>query len=125
MEQQDFSKYITNLDIKFEHLKKIDISPIIKSCKNKWFNQTLTKVNDSVIRLGILEGEYHWHKHSDEDEFFFVIEGQLFIDLAEETIELLKGQGITITKNILHRPRTLQKTIVLMVETSNIIPTGN
>ena len=117
--------YVTKLDVKFEHLKKIDILSMVDVCKDKWFNQTLTKVNDSVVRLGIVEGEYHWHKHEHDDEFFFVLQGQLFIDLENETIELNKNQGITISKNILHRSRAPKKTVMIMLETSAIEPTGD
>jgi len=117
--------YVTKLDVKFTHLQKMDIDAMVAECKDKWFNQTLTKVNESVVRLGIVEGEYHWHKHEQDDEFFFVLEGQLFIDLENETIELNPNQGVTIPKNIMHRPRALQKTIMLMVETSKIEPTGS
>ena len=106
-------------------MQKIDIPSLVENCKDKWFNQTLTKVNDSVVRLGIVEGEYHWHKHEQDDEFFFVLEGKLFIDLENETIELNQNQGVTISKNVLHRPRAPQKTIILMLETSNIQPTGD
>lgn len=97
----------------------------MKRNKEKWFNQTLTLVNDSVVRLGIVEGEYHWHKHDSDDEFFFVLEGRLLIDLKDRTIDLNPNQGVTITKNILHRLRALQKTVMLMVETKSICPTGD
>jgi mannose-6-phosphate isomerase-like protein (cupin superfamily) len=117
--------YVTNLDVKFEHLELIDVPTLVKECQDKWFNQTLTRVNDSVVRLGIVEGEYHWHKHEDDDEFFFVLEGQLLIDLEDQTIELNPGQGVTISKGVMHRPRALQKTVMLMVETSAIEPTGS
>ena len=117
--------YVTKLDVKFEHLERIDIPQMVEMCQDKWFNQTLTQVNDSVVRLGIVEGEYHWHKHDNDDEFFFVLEGQLLIDLEEHTIELNPSQGITIPKGVLHRPRALQKTIMLMLETSAIQPTGD
>jgi mannose-6-phosphate isomerase-like protein (cupin superfamily) len=123
--ENDFDKYNTRLDIKFGHLEKMDISEEVKACKDKWFNQTLTKVNDSVVRLGIVEGEYHWHKHDNEDEFFFVLEGQLLIDLEDHTIELNPNQGVTITKGVMHRPRAPKKTVMLMMETDSIIPTGN
>jgi mannose-6-phosphate isomerase-like protein (cupin superfamily) len=82
-------------------------------------------VNDSVVRLGIVEGEYHWHKHDNDDEFFYVVEGQLLIDLEDRTIELNPGQGVTITKGVMHRPRAPKKTVMLMVETSEIQPTGD
>ena len=117
--------YVTNLDVKFKHFEIIDIPAIVRDCKDKWFNQTLTKVNDSVVRIGIVQGEYHWHKHEKEDEFFFVLEGQLLIDLEDRTIELNPNQGVTISKGVMHRPRAPQKTVMLMVETSEIQPTGN
>ncbi len=117
--------YVTKLDVKFDHLERMDIPQMVQECKDKWFNQTLTKVNDSVVRLGIVEGEYHWHKHDDDDEFFFVLEGQLLIDLEDETIELNPNQGVTISKGVMHRPRAPKKTVMLMVETSAIQPTGD
>src|SRR5512135_658793 len=100
--------YVTNLDIKFKHLELIDIPTIVKDCKDKWFNQTLTKVNDSVVRVGIVEGEYHWHKHDNDDEFFFVLEGKLFIDFKDKIVELFPGQGMTISRGIIHRTRAPQ-----------------
>ena len=123
MEQQ--FNYATHLDVKFGHLERIDIPQMIKECKDKWYNQTLTKVNDSVIRLGIVEGEYHWHKHDNDDEFFFVLEGQFLIDLEDRTIELNPFQGVTITKGVMHRLRAPKKTVILMAETSSIQPTGD
>jgi len=124
--------YTTKLDIKFKHFELIDIPKMVKEVKDKWFNQTLTEVNGSVIRVGIVEGEYHWHKHENDDEFFFVIEGKLFVDLREygpsgedRTIELNSGQGVTVTRNVLHRTRAPHKTVMLMVENRGIIPTGD
>ena len=118
-------EYVTKLDVKFNHFDLIDIPAIVRECKDKWFNQTLTKVNDNVVRIGIVHGEYHWHKHDKDDEFFFVLEGQLLIDLQDKTIELNPFQGVTISKGVMHRPRALQKTVMLMVETSTIQPTGD
>ena len=117
--------YVTKLDVKFEHLQRMDVNEEVRACKDKWFNETLTQVNDSVVRLGIVEGEYHWHKHDKDDEFFFVLEGQLLIDLEDRTIELGPNQGVTITKGVMHRPRAPKKTVMLMVETKEIRPTGD
>jgi mannose-6-phosphate isomerase-like protein (cupin superfamily) len=97
----------------------------VRECKEKWFNRTLTQVNDSVVRIGIVEGEFHWHKHDNDDEFFFVLDGKLSIDIENRTIELNPNQGATISKGIMHRPRATQKTIMLMVENKEIIPTGD
>lgn len=119
------NKYNIDLDVKYNHLDLIDVPKIVAGITEKWSNQTLTKVNDSVVRLGIVEGEFHWHKHENDDEFFFVLEGNLFIDLEDRTIELEPGQGTTITRNVMHRPRAPIKTVMLMVETSKIQPTGD
>jgi mannose-6-phosphate isomerase-like protein (cupin superfamily) len=116
--------YNQHMNVLYEHLQLINVPDIVENCTDKWFNQTLTQVNDSVVRLGIVEGEYHWHKHENEDEFFFVLSGKLLIDLEDKTIELGPNQGATITKNVLHRPRAPQKTVMLMVETNSIDPIG-
>jgi mannose-6-phosphate isomerase-like protein (cupin superfamily) len=118
-------EYVTKLDVKFGHLERMDVNEMVAACTDKWFNQTLTQVNESVVRIGIVEGEYHWHKHDNDDEFFFVLEGQLLIDLEDRTIELNPNQGVTITKGVMHRPRAPKKTVMLMVETSAIQPTGD
>ena len=105
-------------------LEVIDERALADACEYKWFNQTLCAVNDSVVRLGVVEGEYHWHKHDSDDEFFYVVEGRLLIDLEDRTIELAPRQGVVIPKGVMHRPRAPQRTVMLMVETSAIVPTG-
>jgi mannose-6-phosphate isomerase-like protein (cupin superfamily) len=117
--------YVTRLDIKYDHLQTIDVNEMVRECTDKWFNQTLTKVNDSVVRVGIIEGEYHWHKHDKDDEFFFVLSGQLLVDLEDRTIVLDPNQGVTVPRGVIHRTRAPQKTVMLMVETSEIRPTGD
>ncbi|MFK7848189.1 MAG: cupin domain-containing protein [Rhodothermales bacterium] len=117
--------YVTNNDVKFDHLEKFDLPELVDACQHKWFNQVLTRVNDSVVRLGIVEGEYHWHKHENEDEFFFVVSGQLFIDLENESILLHPNQGITVSRGVLHRTRAEKQAVILMVESSTIEPTGD
>ncbi len=123
MSQQ--TNYNINLNVKYNHLEVVDVPEIVKTNKEKWFNQTLTQVNGSVVRVGIIEGEFHWHKHDNEDEFFFVLDGKLFIDLEGNTIELEKNQGVTISKGVMHKPRAPEKVVMLMVETSDIKPTGD
>lgn len=118
-------EYNINLDVKYGHMELIDVPAIVEQNTEQWFNQTLTKVNDSVVRIGIIEGEFHWHKHDEEDEFFFVLEGRLLIDLEDKTIELGPNQGTTIPKGVMHRPRAPQKTVMLMVETDGVVPTGS
>jgi mannose-6-phosphate isomerase-like protein (cupin superfamily) len=117
--------YATHLDIKFDPLEKIDLNKMVDECTDEWFNQTLTKVNESVVRVGIVKGEYHWHKHDNDDEFFYVVSGQLLVDLEDRTIELNANEAVTVPRGVIHRTRAPQKTVMLMVETSSIQPTGD
>ena len=118
--------YVNHMNILHDPLELIDIKSLVEKCTDKWHNQTLCKVNDSVVRLGILHGEYHWHKHDNEDEFFFTLEGRLIIDIEESSsVDLHPQQGYVVPKGVVHKTRAPEKTIVLMIETADIIPTGD
>ena len=117
--------YATYLDIRYPPLEVIDVPAIVDSVKDQWYNQTLCKVNDSVVRLGVMQGEYHWHKHDDLDEFFYVVEGKFLIDLEGRTVELGERQGFVVPKGVVHRTRAQSRAIILMVEGAGIIPTGD
>ena len=117
--------YETRLNVLHGPLELIDLKAIPEANNYKWFNQTLCKVNDSVVRVGFIEGEYHWHKHDDDDEFFLTLDGQLLIDLEGKTIELNPGQGFVVPRGVVHRTRAPKRTTILMVENAGIIPTGN
>ncbi|PYP72717.1 MAG: cupin domain-containing protein [Gemmatimonadetes bacterium] len=117
--------YATHLNIYYPPLERIDVQTLVDTCTDQWYNQTLCRVNDSVVRLGVLQGEYHWHKHEDEDEFFYVVEGRFFIDLEGRTVELAPRQGFVVPKGVLHRTRAPERTVILMVEGAGIVPTGD
>jgi mannose-6-phosphate isomerase-like protein (cupin superfamily) len=117
--------YETRLNILYPPLEVIDEKAPADACEFKWFNQTLCKVNESVVRVAIIEGEYHWHKHEEDDEFFYVVEGKLLIDIEGRTVELSPRQAFVVSRGIVHRTRAPQRTVILMVENAGIIPTGN
>ena len=117
--------YVTRLNVQYKPLEVIEEQQLSHACPYPWYNQTLCEVNGSVVRLGVVQGEYHWHKHDADDEFFYVVEGQLFIELEERTIRLAPRQGVVIPKGVLHRPRAPQRTVMLMVETNGIVPRGD
>ncbi len=117
--------YATHLDVKFPPLQVVDVPALVARNQHPWYNQTLCKVNDSVIRLGVLQGEYHWHKHDNDDEFFFVLEGTFFIDLEDRSVELKPREGFVVPRGIVHRTRAPQRTVILMAETAAIVPTGD
>jgi len=117
--------YETRMNIYYQPLEIVEEKKLADQCEFKWYNQTLCQVNESVVRLGVFDGEYHWHKHDQDDEFFYVVEGQLLIDLEEKTVALSPRQGFVVPKRVLHRTRATERTVVLMVENKGIIPTGN
>ncbi|SRR5579885_2305378 len=119
------TNYAINMEPCYQSLQMVDVNELIRSCKDKWYNQTLCKVNDSLVRLGIMQGEFHWHKHDDDDEFFFVLDGTFIIDLEGREVELKRNQGFTVPKGVLHRTRAPEKAVILMIEGTGIVPTGD
>ena len=125
MSEPEPSPYDTRLNILYASGEVVDVPALVSANNHPWYNQTLCAVNESVVRLGVLQGEYHWHHHEREDEFFFVVSGRFLIDLEDRTVELAPGQGFVVAKGLRHRPRAPEKTFVLMVETASIVPTGS
>jgi hypothetical protein len=117
--------YSTYLDIKFPALAVVDVPALVSACRDRWYNQTLCKVNDSVIRLGVMQGEYHWHRHENDDEFFFVLDGHFIIDLEDRCVDLQRFEGFVVPKGVLHRTRAPERAVILMAETAGIVPTGD
>ena len=117
--------YETRLNILHEPLEVIDEKALADACEYRWYNQTLCKVNDSVVRLGVIQGEYHWHKHDDDDEFFFCLEGEFLVDLEDRTVTLGPQQGFVVPKAVVHRTRAPSKCVILMIENAGIVPTGD
>ncbi len=117
--------YETRLNVLHGALEKIDVRALADACQFQWYNQTLCRVNESVVRLGVVQGEYHWHKHDDDDEFFYVVSGRFIIDLEGSSVTLDPEQGFVVPKGVMHRPRAPERTVILMVETAGIVPTGN
>ena len=117
--------YKTYLNVLHDPLEVVDVQKLVDACADKWYNQTLCRVNDSVVRLGVIQGEYHWHEHKDLDEFFYVVEGRFLIDLEGRTIDLAPRQGFVVPKGVPHRTRAPGRTVILMVEGADIIPTGD
>ena len=121
---QDYP-YTTHLNVLYPPLERIDVPALVAACTDRWYNQTLCRVNDSVVRLGVMEGEYHWHKHDALDEFFFVLEGEFVIDLEDRAVTLGPRQGFVVPQGVRHRPRAPRRTVILMVEGAGIVPTGD
>lgn len=117
--------YDIHTDVKWGPLEVVDAGALVDANKEPWWNQSLCVVNDSVARIGVFHGEFHWHKHDKEDELFFVLEGTLLLDLEGRTVELKPLQGMVVPRGVMHRTRARERTVVLMVEPASVIPTGD
>jgi len=125
--------YATHLNILFDPLQKIELDPLVAAVRDQWYNQTLVKVNESVVRVGVMQGEYHWHEHTNDDEFFFVLDGRFLIDLEPQADGVTPGrvvtlgprEGFAVPKGVRHRTRAPERSVILMVETASVVPTGS
>jgi mannose-6-phosphate isomerase-like protein (cupin superfamily) len=126
----DLDTHVRHIELRdgdaFGHLEVIDVGAEA-AAHEPWFNETLTTVNDAVVRLGVIEGDFHWHKHDDEDEFFLVLDGELLIDLREgdRTVTLRPRQAFTVPRGAIHRTRAPEGATILMVEAAGVAPTGD
>jgi mannose-6-phosphate isomerase-like protein (cupin superfamily) len=125
----DFDARVRHIELaegdRFGHLELIDVAAE-GAAHEPWFNETLTCVNDAVVRLGVIEGDLHWHKHDEQDEFFLVLDGELLIDIeGADTIRLAGHQACTVPKGVVHRTRAPARTTILMVEAAGVTPTGD
>ncbi len=119
------SHYSIDTELKYGPLEIIDIPELIEASIRNWQNFSLCEVNDCVVRLGVIHGEFHWHKHDNEDEVFYVISGRLLVDIEKQTFEIKPGQGFLVPKGITHRTRAPDRTSILMVEGKTVTPTGD
>jgi len=125
--------YATFLNVLFPPLEKFALDPLVAAVEHPWYNQTLVRVNESVVRVGVLKGEYHWHEHTADDEFFFVLDGEFLIDLEPNAdgvtpgrvVTLRPREGFVVPRGVRHRTRAPERCVILMMETANITPTGD
>ena len=118
--------YSIHTDVKYRPLQLVDAGALADQCREKWWNQSLCQVNDCVVRLGVFDGGFHWHKHDREDELFYVMDGKLFVDVeGGRTFELAPRQGVVVPRGVVHRTRAPSRTVVLMIEAASVKPTGD
>jgi len=83
-------------------------------------------VNDQVIRLAYINGEFHWHKHTNQDELFYILKGKIVIQLKEQSdITLSEGQIVVIPKGVEHCPKSIQPSYILLFEPISLKTQGD
>lgn len=125
----DHSKYAINMEEAAGFLKLIDISALVAANHEPWYCQNICRINDSSLRLGVFKGEFHFHHHDDEDELFYVVSGELLLDIGSEnvhiTYKLGPNEGLCVPKGTIHRTRALETTVVLMIAGADVVATGD
>jgi mannose-6-phosphate isomerase-like protein (cupin superfamily) len=119
--------YGIHLEPLFSTLELMDVHKVAEAADHPWYNQTMVQVGDVLVRLGVFQpGEFHWHRHEDQDEFFMVIDGVIRIELeARDPVELRPLQAFSVPAGMLHRPVAPTVSTVLMIEKAGVIPTGD
>ena len=121
----DTLPHAIELAVRFGALERIDVHSLADAVTDRWFNQTLCRVNGCVVPLGVTQGEFHWHKHDKEDEFFYVVTGRFIVDPEDRTVELAPQQGFLVPRGTIHRTRAPERAVILLCEGAGVRPTGD
>lgn len=105
-------------------LEKINVFRETEGIKDKWKNFVVSNLNDHVVRLSVIQKDFHWHSHDQSDEMFYVIEGELYVDFEDKTEKLSPTEMITVPKGVKHRTRSNTRTLLLCFEHKDNDVTG-
>jgi len=98
-------------------IPKIDIEARWEEIEEPWSPVDLATVNDQIIRMALFHGEYHWHRHEEEDELFYVYRGEVRIEVkGYRDVELRSGEMAVIPRDVEHRPVSEGPSYVFMFE---------
>lgn len=97
-------------------MAKISLKKIVKELKDPWQPKDILHVHQTALRVAKINGPYNWHVHLNEDEFFLVLKGKIFIDTDKESIELKENEGYLVKRGIKHRSRSSKPAWVLLIE---------
>jgi mannose-6-phosphate isomerase-like protein (cupin superfamily) len=123
----DLGRYAIHYQPLFQTLEKMDVQQLIDTVEEPWYNQTLIQVGDVLVRLGVMQGgEFHWPKHDEQDEFFYLLQGEFHIELQDhDTVVLRPHQAFSVPAGMLHRPLVPVRSAVIMIEKAGIAATGD
>lgn len=106
-------------------LTVIDIKSLTDPVVEKWFNVPLVETNDHVVRVSVLDRDFHWHTHPKSDEAFLVLEGELIIDVEDRSVSVKPGQLFMVPRGVRHRTRARGRTVNLTFERGDTEPSGD
>ncbi len=106
-------------------MQKVNIHDKLALFNDYWSPKIIGDLNDSHIKLAKFKGEFVWHKHDNEDELFFVIQGHLLIKLKDQDINLKEGEFVIIPKGVEHQPIAKEEVHVMLIEPKTTLNTGD
>ena len=89
-----------------------------------WSPKIVGEVDDAYVKVAKLQGTFTWHAHDDEDEMFFVLKGQLIIEMEEESVTLNQGEFFIVPRGVRHNPIANEECLVLLFEKKTTLHTG-
>ncbi|NOZ62090.1 MAG: cupin domain-containing protein [Calditrichaeota bacterium] len=106
-------------------MKKVSITEMGDMIKNVWAPLDLFQISDIKVRLVKIKGKYHWHKHTDEDEIFLVIQGEMKIHFKEKEISLVENEAVFVPRNVEHLTESNDGALVMLIEPAGIKTPGD
>mgnify|MGYP006098810313 CR=1 FL=1 len=106
-------------------MKKINLEDKLSKFSEHWSPKVIAEMNDYQFKLVKIEGEFVWHDHPDTDEVFIVIEGTMYIEFEDRTIELSEGEMLVVPKGVRHKPFANEECQVMLVEPRGVVNTGD
>lgn len=108
-------------------ISKINLERKLREIGGKaWSPIDIIRTNDQVVRMALVDGEFHWHKHTNEDELFYVFKGKIIIQLKDQPdINLRKGEMVVIPRGIEHCPKSTEPSYVILFEPFVLKTTGD
>jgi mannose-6-phosphate isomerase-like protein (cupin superfamily) len=100
-------------------ISKVSLEEKMREIAGKpWHPIEVARVNDQVVRMALCRGEYHWHKHTNEDELFYVLKGELIVQMKAPHSDITLGEGelVVVPKGVEHCPKSSVDTYILMFE---------
>ena len=104
----------------------VNLAEKLASFSDHWAPRIVARYNDNEVRLVKVEGEFIWHQHDDTDELFFVIEGELDIELRDRTVHLQAGELFVVPRGTEHRPIARNgEAKLLLIDPADLPNTGD
>lgn len=103
----------------------VDLVEKLSSFSEHWSPKVVARLNDYEVKLVKVQGEFTWHSHTDTDELFFVIDGELTIGLPDGNVTVRPGQLYVVPRGVEHCPVADGEVHAMLIEPAGVVNTGD